>query len=409
MKKANLKSWMIMGAVCGTFAFSATSCKDDENSITYYDVTVDEVLPPEVPSNATVQSGQLTFTELNTKEVYVKALPIVGELNIPAGTYNVEGNMTVTYSEDGTDVERSFRSVANNVVISSNTPLNLKWFYYNPDNTLVFGEIYITGTLNADGKNGLYDVYFTIYNNTDEVLYADGLAICESKILNTADYEIVSQDNLIDRNFTAGAVYVIPGNGTDVPVQPGQSIKIADQAIDWTESVAGALDLTNADFEWYDEVTTGSVRDTDNPSVPNLDKWYSYSNTIWIPSKQCNRSYALVRFPEGMTAERFVDEQASNYTYLGATGKEMTDNKNKLIKYEWILDGVNLCPTEVWKRNTLSATVDMSYAAISDKNSDVSRFGKKFARKVAGTSSAGNVILQDTNDSANDFDVVPVK
>ncbi len=410
MKKANLKNWMILGAVCGTLAFSATSCKDDDDSITYYDVTVSDVRPSEVPSNATVQSGQLTFTELNTKDVIVKELPLVGDLNVPAGTYNVEGTMTVTYSEDGTNVERTLRTVANNVVISANSSLSLNWFFYNPENTFIFSEIYITGSPKPTSTStGLYDSFFIIYNNTDEVLYADGLAICESQLLNSQNFEITSSDNFIENNFTACTVYVIPGNGTDVPVQPGQSIKIADQAIDWNSEVAGAMDNTDADFEWYDEVTSGTVRDTDNPDVPNLDKWYTYSKSLWIPNQQCNKSYALVRFPDGMTAERFVDEQASTYTYIGATGKEMSNSNNKLIKYEWILDGVNLCPTEVWQRNSLSATVDMSYKAISDKNSDSNRFGKKFKRKTAGTSPAGNVILQDTNDSANDFEVVSAK
>ena len=407
MKKVNLKNWVLLSAACTMFAVSAVSC-DDDDSVTYYDVTVNDALPS-LPSAATLQSGTLTFTELNTGNIVTIDLPATGQLNIPAGTYNIEGNMTVKYVDNGVDVEKTLRTVASQVVVSANSTLSLDWFFYNPDNTLVFGEIYLAGTLNATGKSGLYDSYFTIYNNTDEVLYADGLAICESKLLNSQDLEITSVDNFIANNFTAQTVYVIPGTGRDVPVQPGQSIKIVDQAIDWNQQVEGALNHTDADFEWYDEVTTGSVRDTDNPDVKNLDKWYSYSKTIWLPSQQCNRSDALVRFPEGMTAERFVDEQSCTYTWLTAAGKEMSNDTQKLIKYEWIIDGVNLCPTEVWKRNALSATVDMSYKAISDKNQDPNKFGKKFARKVSGTSPAGNVILQDTDDSANDFEVVSAK
>lgn len=409
MKKANLKNFALMGAVCAALVLSSTSCKDDDESpVIYYSVSVEDLLPS-FPSAVTVESGSLTFKEINTATEIVEHLPLAGELKIPAGTYNVEGSMTVTYSDGGVMAERSLRAVASQIVVSADRSFALDWFFYRPGNTFVFGEIFLPGTLNATGKSGLYDSYFTIFNNTDEVLYADGLAICESKILNSTNYEITSSANLVENNFTAQTVYVIPGNGTDVPVQPGQSIKIVDQAIDWGEQVDGALNHLDADFEWYDEVTTGSVRDTDNPDVPNMDKWYSYSKTIWLPSQQCNRSYALVRFPEGMTPERFVEEQSCVYTYLGATGKEMSSDSNKLIKNEWIIDGVNLCPTEVWKRNTLAASIDMSYAAISAKNQDPAKFGKKFVRKVAGKSPEGNVILQDTNDSANDFEIASTK
>lgn len=409
MGKFKFKRWTLLGAVLTIFAFSATSCKeDDDNPVTYYTVTVEDKLPT-MPSAVAVKTGSLTFKELNTGDVLTEEMPFAEALNVPAGTYNIEGAMTVGYRDNGVDVERSLRAVATQVVVSDDTTISLDWFFYNADNTLVFGEIFLTGTLNATGKAGLYDSYFTIYNNTDEVQYADGLAICESKMMNSANFEITSSENFIDNNFTAQTVYVIPGNGQDVPVQPGQSIKIVDQAIDWSEQVAGALNHTDADFEWYDEVTTGSIRDTDNPAVKNLDKWYSYSRTIWLPSQQCNRSYALVRFPDGMSSDRFVEEQSCVYTYIGATGKEMSSDTNKLIKNEWIIDGVNMCPTEVWKRNSLTASIDMSYTAISDKNSDPNKFGKKFVRKTAGTSLAGNTILQDTNDSANDFEIVTVR
>lgn len=408
--KSQLRNYLLGAMLCGSLALF-TGCSDDD-SIPTYPLTVTETLPAELPSNATIRTGSLIFTELNTGLNTVFMLPLPADTQIPEGTYNIEGYMEVSYpGSDGSTVERTLRAVANQVVISKtnqNTALN--WFFFNPESTLIFGEIFFTGTLNANGTNGLYDTYFTIYNNTDEVQYADGLAIVESKILNTSTDQILTDANLPENNFTAQTVYVIPGNGQSVAIQPGESIKIVDQAIDWNAQVAGALNHTDADFEWYDESSSASVVDTDNPSVPNLDKWYSYSPTIWIPSNQCNRSYALVRFPEGMTASEFLAQYDGTYKYINAaTGKEMNGTKCYLIKYDWIIDGVNLCPTEKWTSGALSTAVDMSYAAISDKNADKNRFGKKFARKVSGKSPAGNTVLMDTNDSASDFEVVDVK
>ncbi|MDE6378222.1 MAG: DUF4876 domain-containing protein, partial [Duncaniella sp.] len=222
--------------------------------------------------------------------------------------------------------------------------------------------------------------------------------------------KILTAANATEAHFTVQTVYVIPGGGTDVPVLPGKSIKIADQAIDWNSQVAGALDHTDADFEWYDLSSSASVVDTDNPSVPNLDKWYSYSPTIWIPNNQCLRSYALVRFPEGTTAESYLAGNDGTYKYINTvTGTEMNVKLCYLIDFDWILDGVNLCNDEQWVKGSLSTAVDMSYASISTKKSDTARFGKKFVRKVSGVSPEGNTVLKDTNDSAADFEVVNVR
>ncbi len=406
MKLKNFLYASMMAAI----AFAAPSCSNDDEVIPTYEIQVDTTYPAGITS-LVIKSGTIVFTELNTGREYTFSYPMAETDAVPAGTYDIAGDIVVEIAgADGT-AEKNLRAVLSQQVVSDTShKIALEWFYFNPDNTFVFGEIYITGSLNAAGTNGLYDTYFTIYNNTDDVLYADGLAIVESKFLNTSDDPILTPANQRDANFTTQTIYVIPGDGKSVPVEPGKSIKIVDQAIAWNNEVAGALDHTDADFEWYDESSSAKIVDTDNPAVPNLDKWFSYSPTIWIPSNQCNRSYAIVKFPAGMTAEKFLTEQAGDYTYINAaTGTEMNGTKCYLIKYDWILDGVNLCPTEKWIQGALSPAVDMKYAAISDKNSDKARFGKKFVRKTSGQSAKGNVILQDTNDSSADFEVVAAK
>lgn len=412
----NIKSLLCnpfaLGALLSSIILLGSSCSDDNGVIPTYQVSVNQTLPSNLPSNWSIKEGTLTFTELNTGHRTVYTLPLNNNISVNGGIYSIQGELVISYnSQDGSIIEKNLRAVASQIVINNSTQeCNINWFYYRPENTLVFGEIYFTGSLNAKGTGGLYDTYFTIYNNTDVVQYADGLAIVESKFLNTSTDKILTDANLPANNFTAQTIYVIPGNGQSVAIKPGESIKIVDQAIDWSEQVAGALNHTDADFEWYDESSSASVVDTDNPSVANLDKWYSYSPTIWIPSQQCNRSYALVRFPEGMNPEQFLSEYDGTYKYINtATGKEMNSTKCYLIKYEWIIDGVNLCPTEKWTTGALSTTADISYAAISDKNADKNRFGKKLVRRVSGTSAAGNTVLMDTNDSASDFEVVPVR
>lgn len=410
---SHFKNLLLNALLVGSFSVFAASCSDDdETTSATTQVTLTENLPEGVPASATTTSGTIVFNELNTGSKTVFTLPLSGTPSVAEGTYNIEGNMAVTYADsDGTEVERHLRAVANQVVINkSQHDVTLNWFFYNPENTLVFGEVYITGTLNAKGTGGLYDTYFTIYNNSDQVQYADGIALVEGKLLNSSTDKILTPANDPEAHFTVQTVYVIPGSGTDVAIQPGQSIKIVDQAIDWNQEISGALNHTDADFEWYDLSSSASVVDTNNPEVPNLDKWYSYSPTIWIPNNQCLRSYALVRFPSGMTADSYLAGYDGTYEYVNAaTGTQMTGTKCYLVKNEWILDGVNFCNDEQWIGGTLSTAIDMSYASISTKKSDTNRFGKKFVRKTSGTSAAGHVILMDTSDSANDFEVVSAR
>lgn len=373
-----------------------TACSDDNDSTPLYPVNITS----DVPADYLINSQEIHFNEINTNATITASS--TADIKLPAGTYNIDATAQATLNNE----EKSLRAVQNNVVVASTgTNITLKWFPFNPNNSFVFGELFISGTLNAKGTNGLYDAYITIYNNTDEVLYADGLALLESKLVNSTAVTVVTEANKPENNFTTGVVYVIPGKGTDVPVQPGQSLKICDQAINWGAEVEGAMNNLDADFEWYDE-TTGSVKDTDNPNVPNLDKWYSYSNTIWIISQQCNRSYALARFPEGMTVEKYLADYAGDYDYIGTTGTEMKGTKCYLIPNSWIIDGVNLCVAADWKLSALAPSIDKSYASIAASSKAADRCGKKFVRKQAGMSAAGNVILMDNDDSANDFEVV---
>lgn len=392
----NINKLLISSAV--GFSLALVSCSSDD-PIPVYSITVEET----IPDGATIKSLEATFTEVNTGET--TTFTSLTDLTLAAGTYDIEANAVA----DASGVEKNLRAAAQNVAISDKTTsLVLNWFYFNPKNSLVFSKIFVSGSLKADGKSCLYDSYFCIYNNTDEVIYADGLLLCESKLINSQETDLRTDANKPENNFTAHTFYAIPGGGTDVPIQPGESIKIADQAINFNDLAAGlkGQDNRDADFEWFDKVTTGSVRDTDNPSVPNLDKIFSYSKTIWLPSQQCNRSYALVRLPEGMTYDRYLSEYNGEYDYIGATGKEMKGTNCYLVPNEWILDGVSLCPTSTFKHNWLAPSVDMSYVSVASDNAVGNRAGKIFVRKTAGKSPAGNTILQDTDDSANDFEIV---
>ncbi|MDP3830405.1 MAG: hypothetical protein Q8Q47_03990, partial [Ignavibacteriaceae bacterium] len=91
---------------------------------------------------------------------------------------------------------------------------------------LIISEIYASGP----SGSGLYyhDKYVEIFNQTDSVLYLDGLIIA-----------VVYYSGYLGLNFVDDPEYIhsksiwsFPGNGTDYPVQPGQFILCAKDAID---------------------------------------------------------------------------------------------------------------------------------------------------------------------------------
>ena len=160
------------------------ACSESE-VIPTYDVNLRYEMPTDIGSYS-VESGILSFTELNSGVFTEIQLADTESARLAPGTYNYAGTMTVMDA----GVKRTLRTVGRQVEVTSATSsLDLSWFFYNPDNSLVFSEIFVTGSLNAKGTGGLYDSYFRIYNNTDEVQYADGLAIVESK-LNSTNSEI---------------------------------------------------------------------------------------------------------------------------------------------------------------------------------------------------------------------------
>ena len=251
----------------------------------------------------------------------------------------------------------------------------------------VIKEIYFTGSKKPTGGTYYKDKYFELYNNSEEVLYADGIAIAESDHNTSSEVNTwVSSGN---NNFVAQAIYTIPGNGTTYPVQPGQSVVIADVAIDHRVDNANSFDLSKADFEWYDN----NKLDVDVPEVANMIKSFSYSASIWTPHNRGFNSYVIFRPEAGM--EAFLE--ANRVERVTASGTVVYRYQ---IADQYILDAVELGTPTDFKSKALSAALDLGYTHSGD--GDDARYGKCVRRKVL-LNQNGRVVYQDTNNSEVDF------
>ena len=320
-------------------------------------------------------------------------------MTLPLGYYD----LAVTAKGDGQPITAYKRGVS----LSQDCAVELVAdFVRAGDDHFVLAEIFYTGTETPEGKRYNGDKYFVIVNNSADTLSADGLILIESDLNSVQKYNM--DNDFRDRYFAVDAMYRIPGDGNTYRVAPGGALLIVDNAMDHTAANPNSYDLSNADFEWYDVSTSAGITDVDNPAVMNMDKLYCYTYTIWVPHNQGHKSFGLARFPEGMTSELYfaTDSFHIRYQYelVTAAGTFSQSKQSYVLPNEWIVDAVNLAPSETFQWLPVSDRLDAGYTYVAPTGSDVTRFGKAVRRKTIATLN-GRRLLKDTNNSTDDFEV----
>lgn len=393
-----MKKNQLLMAILFAGALGFTACSDDDEvSMSTVDVTTTVNTSIE---GLRVTGGTYTFENVNTAVKSDFIYP-AGDIQLADGLYNVTFLGKGTYQHEGGAIEVDIQGIQSNVNVSGGScKLELTAHVRNVEsgNDFLIAEIFIPGTMNAaTGKQYLGDQYVRIYNNSNEVKYADGLIFMESQFQTTNKYQSVDPD-IMDEAMAVGAVIAVPGSGTDYPVQPGESFIICDNAMNHKEANANSVDLSKADFEWYLE----SKQDVDNPNVLNMDIYYCYTKTVWILNKQGNRAYAIGRLPNGMTKEEYIRDYNYDYTYIMANGTASKPQSHYQFKYEWMTDVVNVGALNEWQWNLTPAQYDMGHTYIGVNNAVAENAGKCILRKVA-YKDGDREVLQDTNNSAVDF------
>lgn len=337
----------------------------------------------------------LTAHDINMNKDYTADTLV---LSLPMGYYD----FSVSAQANGNTVRAYIRGVK----VIQDCVIGMEAFYENAEHgDFVLAEIFFAGTETPEGKRYIGDKYFVIYNNSTDTLAADGLILIEADLNSVQKYNM--DFDFRDRFFAVDAMYRIPGDGNSYLVPPGKALLIADNAMNHTEANSRSFDLSKADFEWYDVSSSAGVTDVDNPEVPNMDKLYCYTFTIWVPHNQGHKSFGLARFPEGVTAEQYFATDSLyisyNYELVTAAGTFSQSKKSYILPNEWIVDAVNLAPSETFQWLTFSDKLDAGYTYVAPTGSDVTRFGKAVRRKTQRYDE-GRRFLQDTNNSTDDFE-----
>lgn len=178
---------------------------------------------------------------------------------------------------------------------------------------------------------------------------------------------------------------------------------IGNNAQNHLESNPDSWDATTADFEWYDESSNENVLDTDNPAVPNLDKWYAQTLTVHSLHNRGAYGIAIAMPPAGTTGEQFLQDHpiGDGYYYIfhSPNGSDYKmPIKGYFVPNEWVLDAVNTGGRNTFGMAPWGTSLDAGYTWCGTEDSDPDRFNKSVIRK---TGADGKLV--DTNNSSNDF------
>ncbi len=358
-----------------------------------------DVIYPDGVKILSKQAETLTFVNRSTGDTTtVKRGATVVLLD---GLYDCNYAAHITYDNEGTTVEGNLYGSATSVKISGVPHFSITAYLFASKDDFIIEEIFFTGTLQPSGKQYNGDNFVKIYNNTDHVLYADGIALVESKFTSTQKWDYTP--DIQNDTMTIQALYVVPGSGKDHPVQPGESFILCDVGIDHRTANPNSFDLSRADYEWYDISSSPSNMDIDSETVPNLDKWYCYTLSFWILHNRGFKSYALARIP--IDKETYLANYLYTYQYtmhLAAGDFPMEQTAYKLPN-AWIVDGVNCSVEAVREWNILPPSIDAGWTHCGTIDKDATRYFKSVRRKMLYLTDDGRRVLKDTNNSSADF------
>lgn len=262
-------------------------------------------------------------------------------------------------------------------------------------NALVIKEIYYAGCLGREGEGYKADQYITLYNNSDEVLYLDGLCIAvvdpaaniESPWMKYTDMKRIPVNDL---------AWQFPGNGKEHPLQPGKETTIATNAVNHTGGDyqhANSIDLSKVDWAFWDSSLS---RQDITPGVRPLKLFSNLNPNVWMYALPAIGPTIMVFRIAGVTAEEYAanpDNRENKPQYPVKTKFFL------MIPQEWVIDCIE-CVENADRLSYKRVPNELDNGATYLPNGLYS--GESIIRK-SSIAKDGRIIYQDTNNSANDM------
>lgn len=376
-------------------ALGLASCDDSlDGAVDRVDVAVEVVADAAAGS---VEDEVLEFRNIASGRVSTFA---PGEpVKLIMGMYDVSYTASAVLANGAKSIVRANASSV--VIDQSHHTVKMTAYSVVDTDDLIIAEVFFAGTLQSSGNQYYGDDYVKLYNNTDHVVYADGLTFFETKFLTTEKRAYTP--DIMATDVTVQALYTIPGSGKEHPVEPGDYLLLADTGIDHRVANPNSFDLSGADFEWYDVSTTPSTMDIDGPTVTNLDKWYCYTLSVFLLHNRGFKAYGIARIP--LDREKYLKEYRYDYDYEIVTqvGTFPMSAYAYRIPNEWVVDIVNCSVASGYAWNLCAPSLDSGWTYCGTIDKDKTRYFKAVRRKLLYVNEQGNPVLKDTNNSSADF------
>lgn len=368
---------------------------------------------------------------------------------ISAGTYNITANITISKADyqtiTGLPLDRdnvTFNASVTNATLNSSTAntIELK-LQLGKIGDWVLKQVYYAGSNTSTGAL-FRDQFIEIYNNSNQVLYADSLYISQVMGSNSTNPDFATGKFINDGGvfqgqydwsksigMTSGAdamskyiyaktIFRVPGNGTTYPVQPGESFVIAATALNhkapYTTTTGTSInigdpsltvDLSTANFEIYlgDIITNPLNTDIDNPSVPNLQVIDRGNNRDLVLDNPGRDAVVIFKTPAHFRLYNETTGAESTYPRFPDPTQTSVTSSTSLyyqIPNSVIIDGLQIQHSTPASRvpRKLDGSIDAG-----PTNVPAGQYSSQSLIRKTSATVGGRKVMMDTNNSASDF------
>ena len=294
-------------------------------------------------------------------------------------------------------------SVINKVLYEgeSNVDITIKGLEISP---LLFKEIYWACSRKPNNATYPYDQFYELYNNSSNTIYLDGIYFADIQPINTTATRPTWPES-DGGNYAYGRiVWRIPGTGTDYPLAPGESCVLSEFAVNhqldnWNP--LSPVDCSAAEFEFHIGTAYPNTDSPDMQIVFYQGKASTGTLKMYLSGNQ-GGAYVIFKVPEGESWDPVGDMNMQTPDLAKPTGAV-----HAKIPIKYVLDAVEggLNETKITQKR-MPAVLDagMTYVGEGYNSQSVSR---KLLTDDDGNiiyNEDGSIILQDTNNSTDDFD-----
>ena len=256
--------------------------------------------------------------------------------------------------------------------------------------------------VNDAAKSFILANYIELYNNSDKELDITGIYIgladntgATSSTTYPNPWTAANMQTAHKDSIALKQIFQIPTDKT-YTLEPGKSLVVCNSALNHTTVASKAPDLSEADFEVKSQLST--YKDNHNDAVPELIQVFSYNDNSTYIQWQSPGPFCVVL----LAADTNLDKCPTGYS-----GGRTDGHLFKFVPAFKTIDAVDIVehsaktnPDASQKR--LPDSYDAGYVATNYAGGNG---GEAVVRKTAFVTSNQRIVLWDTNNSSNDFEV----